>query len=257
MSERRIHETAARGFEAAVERYRSGRPGYPDGAVAILVEELGLAGGRDVVEIGAGTGKLTERLVPTGARIVAVEPVSAMREALAVACPAVDVRDGTAEAIPVGDGDADAVVVAQAFHWFDGDRALPEIHRVLRPDGRLGLIWNERDESSAWARRITEILDRLAGDGPRYRTMAWRTAFERTDLFEPLRYRATHHEHEVTRQGFLDRVMSVSYVASASEAERAGVAREVAEIMDTDAELAARETIAVPYRTDVYLTHRR
>jgi ubiquinone/menaquinone biosynthesis C-methylase UbiE len=127
VSDHRIHDAAARGFEASVELYRRGRPGYPDDAVSHLVRELRIAPGRDVLELGAGTGKLTEMLVPTGARITAVEPVTAMREALAAACPTVRAIDGTAEDIPVEDATADAAVAAQAFHWFDGERALPEI----------------------------------------------------------------------------------------------------------------------------------
>ncbi|MGZ8603334.1 MAG: class I SAM-dependent methyltransferase [Actinomycetota bacterium] len=257
MNDHRIHEAAARGFEAAVERYRRGRPGYPDDAVAYVVGELRIADGRDVVEIGAGPGKLTERLVRTGARITAVEPVPAMREALGRVCPTVDVLDGTAEAIPCGDASADAVVAAQAFHWFDGDRALAEVHRVLRPGGRLGLLWNVRDEGSDWAERITAIFDRLAGDGPRYRTMAWREPFERTDLFGPLHHQVAYHLHELTRAAFLDRILSVSYVASAPEAERDRVVVEVTDILASDPELAKRDTVVVPYRTDVFWTQRR
>jgi SAM-dependent methyltransferase len=256
-AEGRIHRAAARGFEAGVEAYRRGRPGYPEDAVAFLADTLGIAGDRDVLELGAGTGKLTERLVATGARVIAVEPVGAMRAALVSSCPAADVRDGTAERIPADDASADAVVAAQAFHWFDGDRALPEIHRVLRPGGRLGMVWNVRDETAAWSRAITAIFDRLAGDGPRYRTMAWREPFEHSELFAPLHRWVTHHVHEVTREAFLDRVLSVSYVASASDVERERAAREVVDILDTDAELAGRTTIEVPYRTDVFWTTRR
>jgi SAM-dependent methyltransferase len=254
---RGIHDAAARGFEAAVEPYRRGRPGYPDDAVAYLIRELGIGPGRTVVELGAGTEKLTERLVPTGARIVAVEPVAAMRAALAAACPTVEVLDGTAEAIPVGDATADAVAAAQSFHWFDGDLALREIHRVLRPDGRLGLIWNVRDEASDWAERLTAIFDRLSGDGPRYRDKRWRDAFARTSLFGPLHHQVAYHVHVVSRAEFLDRVLSGSYVASAPEADRRRVVDEVTELLERDPELAGRERIPIPYRTDVYWTARR
>ena len=101
----------------------------------------------------------------TSARITAVEPVAAMRAALERNCPTVRAVDGTAEQIPVPDASADAVIAAQSFHWFDGERALPEIHRVLRPGGLLGMIWNVRDEASDWSERLTEIFDRLAGEG--------------------------------------------------------------------------------------------
>jgi SAM-dependent methyltransferase len=254
----RIHDAAARGFEVAVERYQRGRPGYPGDAVAFLVRTLGIGADRDVVELGAGTGKFTEHIVDTGARIVAVEPVAAMREALQRNCPTVTAVDGTAEQIPLADASADAALAAQSFHWFAGERALPEIHRVLRPDGRIGMIWNVRDEASDWSERLTAIFDRLSGEGaPRYRDMRWREAFERTDLFGPLHHQVAYHVHSVTRETFLDRVLSVSYVASAPEDVREGVVAEVSRMLDTDPELRGREEIVMPYRTDVYWAVRR
>ena len=151
-----------------------------------------------------------------------------MREALTRNCPTVTALDGTAEAIPVADASADAVVVAQAFHWFDGERALAEIHRVLREGTHLGLIWNIRDEASDWSERLTAIFDRLSGpDAPRYKRGTWRIAFESTDLFGPLHHWVSYHVHEVSRDAFIDRVMSVAYVASASSAERERVLAEV------------------------------
>src|ERR687892_1627286 len=166
--DRRVHDAAARGFETAAERYERGRPSYPDEVVAFLIQALDIGERTDVVELGAGTGKFTELIVPTGARIVAVEPVSAMRQALERNCPSVTVLDGIAEEIPLVEASADAVVAAQAFHWFDADRALHEIHRVLSPDGALGVTWNVRDEATDWSERLTAIFDRLSGDGPRY-----------------------------------------------------------------------------------------
>ena len=257
MSDRRVHD-AVLGFEAAVEHYRRGRPGYPDDAVDYLVRELGIGEGRDVLELGAGTGKFTELLVPTGARLTALEPLPAMREALERACPAATVIDGVAEQIPVPDGSMDAVVAAACFHWFDGDRVLAEIHRVLRADGVLGLVWNVRDEASDWAERLTAIFDRLAGDAaPRYRTGAWRSAFERTSLFGALHHRVAYHVHEVSREGFVDRVLSVSYVARATTPERERVVAEVQDLLETDPDLRGRDVIPMPYRTDVFWTSRR
>lgn len=254
----RIQEAAARGYEAGVEHYRRGRPTYPDDAVTYLVQQLRIGPGTDVLELGAGTGRFTELVVHTGAAIAAVEPVAAMREALGRACPTVTVIDGTAEEIPVADGSADAVVAAQAFHWFDGERALPEIYRVLRPGGRLGLIWNVRDETSDWSERLTAIFDRVAGpDAPRYRDRTWRRAFERTNRFGPLHRSLAWHAHAVTREAFLDRVLSVSYVAGAEPEVRARVVDEVERMLDSDPELVGRREILMPYRTDVFWCERR
>jgi SAM-dependent methyltransferase len=257
MTPPRIHRAAANGYEACVERYERGRPGYPTDALACLAERIGIRAGRDIVELGAGTGKLTELLVHTGARITAIEPVDAMREALERNCPTVTALDGIAEAIPLADASADAVIVAQAFHWFDGERALAEIHRVLRPERALGLLWNVRDEASDWSERLTAIFDRLAGNGPRYRDMRWRAAFERTDRFAPLHHQVAYHVHQLSRETFLDRVLSVSYVASAPEAERARVVEEVKTLLDSDPQLAGTDVLVIPYRTDVYWCARR
>ena len=257
MSDERIHFAAHHGYARAVEHYRRGRPSYPDDAVGYLVKELGIGQGCDLLELGAGTGKFTELIAFSGARVTAVEPVAAMREALERNCPTVIALDGTAEAIPLPDGSADAVVSAQSFHWFDGDRALGEIHRVMCEGGTLGLIWNIRDEASDWSERLTAIFDRLAGDGPRYRDGIWREAFERTTLFGPLHHRVAYHVHHVTPEAFMDRVLSVSYVASAPEAERHRVMAEVEELLATDPELRDRAEIVMPYRTEVFWCARR
>src|SRR5690349_9949875 len=156
---------AAVGFERGADDYERARPSYPDAAVDLIVDVCGLGPGVTVCDLAAGTGKLTRLLVPSGAEIVAVEPVAAMRDQLLRAVPGVEVLDGTAETIPLGDGSVDAVTVAQAFHWFDTDRALPELRRVLRPGGHLVLIWNVRDESVDWVSRFTELL--VAGSGGR------------------------------------------------------------------------------------------
>jgi SAM-dependent methyltransferase len=259
VSDHRIHPAAGAGFEAAVEHYERGRPSYPDDAVSYLVNELEIREGTDVLDLGAGTGKFTELIVHTGARITALEPVSSMRAALERNCPTISAVDGTAEDVPAEDDSFDVAVAASAFHWFDGERALPEIHRVLRPAGALGLIWNARDESSDWSERLTEIFDELAGpDQPRYRSGRWREAFERrSDLFGPLHHRVAYHVHHVTPSTFLDRVLSVSYVAAASEPDRERVREEVAELLSHDPDLRDRDEIVMPYRTDVFWARRR
>ncbi|HET9559925.1 MAG TPA: methyltransferase domain-containing protein, partial [Actinomycetota bacterium] len=162
--------------------YERGRPGYPAGAVEELVRVLGIGPGATVLDLAAGSGKLTRQLVPAGATLLAVEPSAAMRERLA----GVRVLAGTAEAIPVAGGSVDAVTVGQAFHWFDGPRAVAELHRVLQPGGRVGLLWNVRDESVPWMAAVTAILDRHAGDAPRYRDGRWRAAFDAAAGFAPL-----------------------------------------------------------------------
>jgi SAM-dependent methyltransferase len=251
-----VHRSAAEGFERAADAYERGRPGYPERAVAWLAEALGIGPGLTVVDLAAGTGKLTRQLLPFGAELVAVEPVAGMRARLASALPGVRVETGTAESMPLEDGAADAVVVGQAFHWFDGARALAEIHRVLRPGGGLGLIWNVRDESVPWVAELTRIIEPHRGDTPRYLSGRWREAFAATGLFQPLREHGFSHAQTGDRAMVRDRMGSVSFVATLGEAERARVLAALAELLDSHPALRGRPTVTLPYRTDVFWTFR-
>ncbi len=247
-----IHESAARGFAQATEAYEEGRPGYPPKAVARLARELRLGPGRIALDLGAGTGKLTALLVGTGATVVAVEPVAEMRLALERALPGVAAHAGSAEAIPLADAAVDAVTVGQAFHWFRGDEALAEIHRVLRPGGALGLVWNVRDTSVQWVARLTEIMEPHRGEAPAHRTGAWREAFERSALFGPLRHAEVRHVHHLTPENVVARVASVSFIAALPEREREAVLGEVRELLATDPDARGRAQLELPYRTEVF-----
>ena len=141
-------------FGQVADVYHRSRPGYPAEAVEWLVGNTP----RRVLDLGAGTGKLTAALVAAGHEVVAVEPSAQMLAILRTNVPDVDAREGRAEAIPVPDADVDAVVVAQAFHWFDHALAVPEIARVLRPGGRLALAWNLRDTTAPWVAELSRVI---------------------------------------------------------------------------------------------------
>jgi SAM-dependent methyltransferase len=251
-----LHEAAAQGFSGAAASYEQGRPTYPPAAVARLARELHLGVDRAVLDLAAGTGKLTALLVGTGATVVAVEPVAEMRAVLERVLPGVRAIPGTAEAIPLAAGSVDAVTVGQAFHWFRGDVALAEIHRVLRPGGGLGLLWNDRDTSIGWVGRLTEIMEPHRGDTPTYRSVAWRDPFERTTLFGPLQHAETRHVHRLPPEDVVARVASVSFVAALPEPERQRVLAEVRNLLATDPEIRGRAELELPYRTDVYWAKR-
>jgi SAM-dependent methyltransferase len=249
---------AVRGFGRAAELYERGRPDYPAAAVRHLARVLHLVPGRTVVELGSGTGKFTRALAPLGAARVAVEPSAGMRRVFARTVPEVPALAGTAEAIPLPDGFADAVVAAQSFHWFRPRRALVEIARVLRPGGGLGLVWNLRDESVGWSRRLTEILDRYGWWVPRAREHRWRPVFDRTDSpFGPLHRRIFHHAQVARPETFVARVLSVSVIAVLPRSERRRVAREVRALLASDPLTRGRAMLTMPYRTEVYWAHRR
>lgn len=252
-----IHESAAQGFARAPEDYERGRPSYPHEAIGCLAKVLAVAPGRRVLDLAAGTGKLTRALAPMGAELIAVEPVEPMRAKIAETLPQAEILAGTAEAIPLQDASVDAVAVGQAFHWFSGGEALAEIHRVLRPGGRLGLIWNARDEGTPWVEDLTEIMEPYRGDAPAWHSYAWRAAFERTTLFTPLEHAEFRLEHELDVAGIVARVTSVSFIAALPEDERAAVEARVRELLASDPTTCGRERIVVPYRTHVYWCERR
>jgi SAM-dependent methyltransferase len=241
------HPTAARGFGSSAGAYERGRPSYPDGAVAHLAAELGLGLGGRVVDLAAGTGKLTRLLAEGGAEVVAVEPVAAMREALEQAVPGVEALDGTAEAIPLPDGSVDAVTVAQAFHWFDAEAAVAEIHRVLRPGGGLGLIWNVMGADSDWLAAVRGLVHGLRGSAPAYGPSPWRDAFRAGTLFTPFRERTFGFHQLLDEDGLVDRIASTSYVAALPDGERAELLVQVRALVRD-----VPRPIRVPYRTDVF-----
>jgi SAM-dependent methyltransferase len=252
----RVHP-AAEAFGGVAEAYERGRPGYPNDALAHLADGLGLGPGVDLLELAAGTGKLTRGLAPFGARITAIEPSEGMRTVFRRTCPGVDVRDGTAEAIPRPTGSVDAVAVGQAFHWFRTGPALAEIHRVLRPGGRLGLIWNRRDERVPWVAefgRAIHTLDR--GGAPNSTSEAWRAEFDAAPGFGPLRTASFPSEHAETIDQALDRALSVSFVASATPAERSALAHAIREVLRAAPVGPDGGTIRFPYVTTVSLAAR-
>ncbi|MEO5704860.1 MAG: methyltransferase domain-containing protein [Candidatus Limnocylindrales bacterium] len=252
-----IHESAAKGFSAAADAYERGRPDYAPEAVAILLRKLGIGPGKRVLDLAAGTGKLTRQLVETAAELVAVEPIAEMRAKLVASVPTAEALEGTAERIPLPNHSVDAVVVGQAFHWFDGVRAVSEIRRVLRPGGALGLIWQARDPQRPWVARLTELIDSVDDGNPRFGSGAWRVAFDRVALFEPLVEATFPHVQRGSRDMVLDRVASTSYIAAMPDGRRAVFLAEVTELLASDPDTANAEVIELPYVAHVYWTRPR
>jgi ubiquinone/menaquinone biosynthesis C-methylase UbiE len=208
-------------FGTVAESYERRRPSYPPDLIAWLVDRLGLAPGMTVADVGAGTGKLTRQLVPLGATVIAVEPLPEMREQLAAAVHGVDVLAGSAEELPLPDASVDAVTAASAFHWFEPERALPEIHRVLRPGGALATVGNGRDLSDPLQRDIQGIIGPYlpkAGE-----MLRWISVVDASPLFGPAEEFATTSEQRFDADGLAERIGTISYVARLPDAERAAV----------------------------------
>ena len=251
-----LHPSAATGYDQGAASYARGRPDYPPAIVDWLREALALAPHTQVVDLGAGTGKFVPSLLATGADVVAIEPVAGMRAQFAAAYPHLTVLDGTAEALPLTEASVDAVVCATAFHWFATAAALAEIRRVLRPGGRLGLIWNVRDERVPWVARLADLVRGYAGDTPRQADDAWRRVFP-ADGFGPLQHAEFAHSHEGPAETVIvGRLLSTSFFAALPASAREELAQRIRAVIAAEPELVGRDRVAMPYRTMAYVAQK-
>ncbi len=238
------HSDRAASFDRAAAVYQATRPSYPDDAVRWSVP----AHARDVLDLAAGTGKLTERLVALGWHVVAVEPSDAMRAELAAVLPDVEALPGTAERMSLPDASVDAVTIAQAWHWVDPPAAAAEIARVLRPGGQVAAIWNVRDQAADWVARWTEVVHR--GD-----SIGGTLAYGEPDLGD----RFTEPEHatfpwsqRLRAADLRTLAASRSHLILLPPDERDLLLDEIDELVATHPDLRGREWIDVPYRTECY-----
>lgn len=225
--------------------YDEVRPDYPREAIEYFVRTFGLDATTTVVDLGAGSGIFTRQIRHVVGHVTAIEPSASMRQTFRATTPEIDVLDGTDVSIPLLNSAVDVVFVAQAFHWFDRPRALVEIHRVLRPGGGLGLIWNERDESVPWVRELGEAMR-----WPEYQPYEVGRDFSEDILSGPFQdVERAHFSHVqyLSKEQLRRRVLTTSYVSVMDESER----REIL----SDVEVVVRslpEALSLPYDTDVY-----
>jgi ubiquinone/menaquinone biosynthesis C-methylase UbiE len=212
----------AHSFGGVADAYERGRPTYPTDAVRWLLGEQPLT----VLELGAGTGKLTRVMVELGHDVHATDPDEAMLQILEREVPGVPTAQAGAEEIPLGDQSVDAVIAAQAFHWFDLDRALPEIARVLRPGGRVCLLWNARNEKIPWVRRLGAII----GTQEQLRDPAQSLIF--SELFGFVEEHEFTHWQTIDRKSIQDLVISRSNIAVLDSDARAAKLAEVLAFYD-------------------------
>ncbi|MBD0328891.1 MAG: methyltransferase domain-containing protein [Thermoleophilia bacterium] len=254
-----VHPFVARGFADVAEAYERGRPDYPPDAVVWLAQRAGIGPGTTVVDVGAGTGKLTRHLVALGARVIAVEPLAPMREVLARTVPDADLVAGSAEAIPRPDASADAVTAGQAAHWFRADEAAGEFARVLRRGGGVGLIWNGRDLDDPLQAAIEELIAPSRERAPVDRWPDWRDGLARGP-FSPLEEAQFAHVHQLAVGEVAALVSSYSYVGALPALERDALLQRVQElVLSSDNVSPASEgpRVRLAYRTDAYACRRR
>jgi SAM-dependent methyltransferase len=246
---------AARGFADNAAAYEAARPSYPAEAVAHIVGHGHIGPGRRVLDLAAGTGKLTRLLAPTGADVVAVEPIAAMRDRLVALLPGVEVHDGTAEDLPLADRSVDAVTVAQAFHWFDPALALAEVRRVLRPGGHLFLVWNTRDRRHDWVRTFGDLLV----DGPdlerpydSYYDVDYAAVVADAGGFTPVELWSHDWDQPCDPDLLVARAESVSVVGQLPPGDKQRVLDRVRNLAATNPALAGRDRFPFPYTTRVF-----
>jgi SAM-dependent methyltransferase len=213
-------------FDAVADVYERSRPQYAPAGLAWIAERLPL---HRVLDLGAGTGKLTRQLVALGADVVAVEPGEEMRAVFRRVLPGIEPLEGSAEAIPLAAASVDTVAVGQAFHWFRLEEALREMHRVLRPGGGYALLWNEWDDEDPLMHALNDVVDALRPhraifDGAR-------ETLEESTLFRGYEERAFRHAEELPAGVVVERVSSVSAVSAAGRAERERALAEVRELV--------------------------
>jgi SAM-dependent methyltransferase len=234
------------GFETGSDVYERARPGYPTEAVDHLAATIGLAPGRRLVDLAAGTGKLTRQMHPYGVACIALEPSPSMREVFAQVVPGVPVVGATAERIPLATATVDAVVVAQAFHWFDAPVALAEVARILRPGGWLALIWNERDETDPMVDELVRI-SKWDTSAPYPVGMDFGPVVDRSGTFGPVERTKFPFVQRMELATFVDQVASRSYVQVLPEEERRNLLEQVGSFG-----AALPQPIAMPYVTDLF-----
>jgi SAM-dependent methyltransferase len=235
-------------FGAHADAYERARPEWPEAAVRWLVPE----DAELVVELGAGTGKLTRAVAGLGVRIVAVEPDARMLAVLRGL--GLEGVQGSAEAIPCGDGEADAVVAGSSLHWFELDLALAETHRVLRPGGRLGFGWNHRDDRQPAIARMGEAVyaAQARAGGPRWRNLDWPAELTASGFFRDVEQELFGHVHDLPREALSDHLLSYSGVAALPEEERRPILAAVAAALDADDTVSHGGRLHLPFVVSAY-----
>jgi ubiquinone/menaquinone biosynthesis C-methylase UbiE len=253
-------ERFAKAFDDAAQEYERGRPGYPEEAIETIARELDLGAGSIVLDLAAGTGKLTRSLTGRFREVVAVEPLAEMRAQLTRQVPGVEILDGSAESIPLDDGSVDAIFVAQAFHWFDGRRSLTEFKRVLRPTGGLALLWNTtpwETRETPWFAAVDDLLEERRVDLDTLRRNAsgrWMEAFVDEHDFGPLADATFDNPQRASRTEFVDSLASRSYIAVLEPDERAAVLAGLEQLLDRPDAPVEGNQVSIPMRTHCFWT---
>ena len=248
-----LHPSAEKGFSQAANLYQQVRPDYPKAIQTWLRQTLELRHHQHVLDLGSGTGKFLPYLNAVSEHVYAVEPIDEMRHELKQRYPTVQAIKAFSHALPFQDQQFDAILCAQAFHWFATTETLHEMYRVLKPNGHLGLVWNQRNVAVNWVNQIAEVLRPLEGDTPRYHHDTWKQVFEQQDLFEFIGMDIFEHEHYGKVEDVVSkRLLSTSFIAAMPPEQQQQLKSQFEHIVFDATGQAPQDYIAFPYQTYAY-----
>ena len=248
-----LHHSAKQGFSSAAELYQQVRPHYPQEIVPWLQQQLNIAENSHVVDLGSGTGKFLPYLIPTQAKITAVEPVTEMLQQLQQKYSAIESIQASSDQLPFEDASIDTIICAQSFHWFANAETRNELHRVLKPSGHLALIWNQRDIKVNWVNALAEEIAMYEADTPRYHSGAWKQVFAERQQFQ-LKDLTTFrllHQGSV-EQVVSKRLLSTSFIAALPQIKQQRLKAKFEQIVFDFTGLSAQDQIDFPYTTFAY-----
>lgn len=249
-----LHPAAQQGFGSGASLYQQVRPSYPQEVDTFLQDQLKVLPNSHIVDLGSGTGKFLPHLLKLTTQLTAVEPIASMLTELRQLYPQVATVQARSEQLPLPAQCADLVSCAQSFHWFANLQSLKEIHRILKPQAHLLLIWNQRDISVNWVNALAEMILPFEGNTPRFHNQDWRQVFADTDLFQLCHEQQFHHRHVGTvEQVVSKRLLSTSFIAAMPAAQQQQLKTQFEQLILEYTGLHAQDTIEFPYCTHVFI----
>ncbi|ANF80926.1 SAM-dependent methyltransferase [Acinetobacter sp. NCu2D-2] len=249
-----IHPSAKQGFSAAATLYQQVRPHYPAQIHEILKSHLQLNQNAQLVDLGTGTGKFLPYLKALSSHILAIDPVAEMLSELKQAHPDIQTLQASSDELPLLDDSIDAVFCAQSFHWFANRDSLQEIHRILKKDGALVLIWNQRDVSIDWVKALADVITPYEDGTPRFHRGDWAKVFEQQDLFELCFETTLPFVHQgLVEQVVSKRLLSTSFIAAMPKEQQQQLKHQFEQIVVKYLGKQPTDHIEFPYRTHLYI----
>ncbi|WP_087544157.1 class I SAM-dependent methyltransferase [Acinetobacter sp. WCHA29] len=248
-----LHPSAQKGFSLGAELYQQVRPSYPPEIVVWLQDQLKVGENSTVIDLGSGTGKFLPFLLQTQAKVIAVEPVTAMREQLEQRYNTVECLQTSSDQLLVKDESINAIICAQSFHWFSNIETLKEMYRVLIPTGHVGLLWNQRDITVDWVKALADEIVPFEADTPRYHSEKWKQVFEQQQLFQFNGLQTFQLKHTGTvEQVVSKRLLSTSFIAAMPEHQQQQLKARFEQIVFDFTGQTAQDQIDFPYTTFAY-----